>query len=296
MHVDWDTHTHTHRYTTPRVRRTRSTAHSPPPPSQLGFPAPRPAGSGRGSGDHVTAPSGPFALSLPLAKMAASGERRAAAPAPHRPAAAPQPPPSGPSPLRGPTAASRRGRARGWRRCGGGAAALRGLQGRERPSGPSPPPHPTYTQRPLGGGGGDGRARNCAGAEPGGGVHVGRGAGPGAAVRGCVRGTGTPGALPGTAQRGVTCVPCGDSALAVLPARPASVHGCGSCSAASSHLCALLSSVQCVVAALRCWPCAMRSDIWGLLSPCSAAAPPDAVQALCSAWCSDVVLAMCNMQ
>ena len=147
LHVDWDTHTHTHRYTTPRVRRTRSTAHSPPPPSQLGFPAPRPAGSGRGSGDHVTAPSGPFALSLPLAKMAASGERRAAAPAPHRPAAAPQPPPSGPSPLRGPTAASRRGRARGWRRCGGGAAALRGLQGRERPSGPSPPPHPPPHRR-----------------------------------------------------------------------------------------------------------------------------------------------------
>lgn len=159
---------------------------------------------------------------------------------------------------------------------------------------PPPTPH-TYTQRPLGGGEGT-AGRGTAQARSRGGVHVGRGAGPGAAVRGCVRGTGTPGALPGTAQRGVTCVPCGDSALAVLPARPASVHGCGSCSAASSHLCALLGSVQCVVAALRCWPCAMRSDIWGLLSPCSAAAPPDAVQALCSAWCSDVVLAMCNMQ
>ena len=142
---------------------------------------------------------------------------------------------------------------------------------------PPPPPH-THTHSAHWGGGGEGTAgRGTAQARSRGGVHVGRGAGPGAAVRGCVRGTGTPGALPGTAQRGVTCVPCGDSALAVLPARPASVHGCGSCSAASSHLCALLGSVQCVVAALRCWPCAMRSDIWGLLSPCSAAAPPDAV-------------------
>ena len=258
MHVDWDTHTHTHRYTTPRVRRTRSTAHSPPPPSQLGFPAPRPAGSGRGSGDHVTAPSGPFALSLPLAKMAASGERRAAAPAPHRPAAAPQPPPSGPSPLRGPTAASRRGRARGWRRCGGGAAALRGLQGRERPSGPSPPPTPhTYTQRPLGGGGGDGRARNCAGAEPGGGPRGARcGAGSGGA--GLRAGNGDTRSASGhCAARGDVCAvrrqrPRG-------PPSPAGVR-------------ARLRIVQCSIIASVCVAglCAVRGGSAAVLAVCNA--------------------------
>lgn len=101
-------------------------------------------------------------------------------------------------------------------------------------------------------------------------------------------------------------MPCGDSVRPVLPARPASVHDCGSCSAPSSFFCALLGSVQCMVAALRCWPCAVRSDIWGLLSPCSASAPSGAVLgpvrctiitfvqfwALCSAWCSAVVLAV----
>uniref|UniRef100_A0A8C9FG69 Eukaryotic translation initiation factor 4B n=1 Tax=Pavo cristatus TaxID=9049 RepID=A0A8C9FG69_PAVCR len=71
-------HAHTHAHASPhrpRARRTRGIAHFPLPPPP-GFPAPRPAGSGRGSGDHVTAPSGPFALSLPLAKMAASAAKK----------------------------------------------------------------------------------------------------------------------------------------------------------------------------------------------------------------------------